>query len=121
MLITGCSWSDGDSTTVEETLVIDGHTLPPDPGEAGKETLLGIDVNENGVRDDVERYIYKRFRDFENSRKDRAIALQYAKATQIIIQEPEKAYERNTYKVMDDAIDCQWYYFKQHLKNIQDF
>ena len=28
--------------------------LPPDPGEAGKATLLGIDSNNNGVRDDVE-------------------------------------------------------------------
>ena len=31
--------------------------LPPDPGEAGKATLEGIDSNQNGVRDDIERYI----------------------------------------------------------------
>jgi hypothetical protein len=31
--------------------------LPPDPGEAGKATLEGIDSNNDGVRDDVERYI----------------------------------------------------------------
>jgi|GEM_PF-2307074 len=37
--------------------------LPPDPGEAGKATLLGIDVNENGIRDDVERYIVLENRD----------------------------------------------------------
>ena len=31
--------------------------LPSDPGEAGKVTLAGVDSNNNGVRDDVERYI----------------------------------------------------------------
>ena len=33
-------------------------TLPPDPGKAGKETLLGIDTDGDGVRDDIQRYIY---------------------------------------------------------------
>lgn len=112
-LLTGCSQSDGNSMSASEgPLVIDGYTLPPDPGEAGKETLLGIDSNANGVRDDVEIYIYKRFRDFENARKDRAIAMQFAKATQIIIQEPEKAYENKTYVMMHDANDCKWYYYR---------
>jgi hypothetical protein len=32
-------------------------TLPPDPGEAGKATLAGIDSNHDGVRDDLEREI----------------------------------------------------------------
>lgn len=32
-------------------------TLPPDPGEAGKKTLAGIDSNNDGVRDDLEREI----------------------------------------------------------------
>lgn len=32
-------------------------SLPPDPGEAGKATLAGVDSNNNGVRDDVERWI----------------------------------------------------------------
>lgn len=31
--------------------------LPPDPGEAGKQTLEGIDSDNDGVRDDVQRYI----------------------------------------------------------------
>ena len=30
---------------------------PPDPGEAGKETLEGIDSDGDGVRDDIQRYI----------------------------------------------------------------
>jgi hypothetical protein len=35
--------------------------LPPDPGEAGRATLAGVDVNDNGVRDDLERYIAQHF------------------------------------------------------------
>jgi hypothetical protein len=31
------------------------ENLPADPGEAGEATLAGIDTNENGVRDDLER------------------------------------------------------------------
>jgi hypothetical protein len=31
--------------------------LPPDPGEAGKATIDGIDADKDGVRDDVQRWI----------------------------------------------------------------
>jgi hypothetical protein len=32
--------------------------LPPDPGAAGKETIEGIDSDGDGVRDDIQRWIY---------------------------------------------------------------
>jgi len=42
--------------------VIHGHTLPPKPDPiANSATLEGIDSNSNGVRDDVERAIYKKY------------------------------------------------------------
>ena len=42
-----------------EPIVINGHTLPPEPDpNINNSTLLGIDSNNNGVRDDVERKIY---------------------------------------------------------------
>jgi hypothetical protein len=31
--------------------------LPPDPGPAGEVTLLGVDIDQDGVRDDIQRYI----------------------------------------------------------------
>ncbi len=43
------------TTLTVETAEIPG--LPPDPGEAGKKTLEGIDSDHDGVRDDVERWI----------------------------------------------------------------
>jgi len=39
------------------TLVIHDEPVPPDPGEAGKQTLEGIDSDGDGVRDDVQRWI----------------------------------------------------------------
>lgn len=33
-------------------------TLPPDPGEAGKATLEGIDSDHDGLRDDVQREVF---------------------------------------------------------------
>ena len=43
---------------------IHGHILPPKPDpKINNSTLLGIDSNNNGVRDDVERWIYKTYKD----------------------------------------------------------
>lgn len=39
--------------------VINGITLPPDPGAAGKKTLAGIDSDQDGVRDDIQRFLAK--------------------------------------------------------------
>jgi hypothetical protein len=44
-------------------------TLPPDPGEAGKLTLEGIDSNNDGVRDDLEREIVYMFPQNEEVRR----------------------------------------------------
>ena len=38
-------------------LSIEPVVLPPDPGEAGRTTLAGIDSDGDGVRDDIQRYI----------------------------------------------------------------
>jgi len=34
---------------------------PPDPGEAGKQTLKGIDSDDDGVRDDIQLWILDRY------------------------------------------------------------
>jgi hypothetical protein len=47
--------------------------LPPDPGEAGKATLAGIDSDNDGVRDDVQRWIALTY---PNSAKTRAALTQ---------------------------------------------
>lgn len=50
--------------------------LPADPGEAGKTTLVGIDSDNDGLRDDIQRYIALTHVD---SAKYRAVLTQYAK------------------------------------------
>ncbi len=48
--------------TITVYKVIHGHRLPPEPDpKINNSTLLGIDSNNNGVRDDVERWIYTRY------------------------------------------------------------
>ena len=42
--------------------------LPPDPGPAGDETIEGVDVNGNGVRDDIERWIGLNYRASKKTR-----------------------------------------------------
>jgi hypothetical protein len=75
-----------------ELEIINGHTLPPEPDPVvNNSTLLGIDVNENRVRDDVERWIYKTFKDKHPVHID--IAMQAARSYKKVIQTPEKAKE----------------------------
>lgn len=67
--------------------------LPPDPGDAGKETLLGIDSDNDGVRDDIQRYIYITY---PREKKVRLALMQIARNYQELLPDaadPEKAYE----------------------------
>lgn len=62
---------------------VDGSLLPPpvDPLLVDK-TIAGVDLNANGIRDDVEREIFKRY---PNDIKTRAAALQYAMGLQLYL------------------------------------
>ena len=120
--------------------IIHSHRLPPEPDPAiNNSTLLGVDSNNNGVRDDVERWIYTRYdtyipckrvpvtvvipatgKEVKGTKKIcedrpvpyhqivREIAMQFGRAAQIIIQEPDKA--RETVKYMHAAINCNSYF-----------
>jgi len=87
--------------------VIHGHRLPPEPDpQLNNATLLGIDSNNNGVRDDVERWTILKYKD--NHPIVTLIGLQGARAAQIIIQEPKKA--RETRIVFARAYNCSYYF-----------
>ncbi len=110
VLLSGCSQSDGNSTSgdskaEQEVIVINGHTLPPEPDPAiNNATLLGVDVNKNGVRDDVERWIFKTY----EHPIVQAVAMQNARAFQIILADPSKA--REMHFIVENALDCNYYY-----------
>jgi len=95
---------------------INGHRLPPEPDKAlNDSTLLGIDTNDNGVRDDVERYIYERFgKDPEYPKTKIALAMQYAWSTQRILETPTI----ESKKYLDDAIDCQYYWLEKKTEGL---
>ena len=85
--------------------VVDGHVLPPDPDPTVNDSmLLGIDVNDNGVRDDVERWIYDRYQNDHPVMIP--LRMQLARAYQQIIVDPSKAREMD--KFMVDAVNCEW-------------
>ncbi len=98
------------SNTYSET--INGHTLPPesDP-KINNSTLLGIDSNNNGVRDDVERWIYKTYKDKHPIHID--IAMQAGRAYKLVLETPERAKE--IHNIVSAPIDCNWY-FKAYAK-----
>jgi len=100
------------SNIYSETINI--HTLPPEPDpEINNATLLGIDSNNNGVRDDVERWIYKTYK----HPIERGIFMQNARAYQKVIVDPSKAME--TMKYIDNSSDCEgyWRYWKSLYKD----
>jgi hypothetical protein len=81
--------------------------LPPDPGEAGRATLEGIDSDGDGLRDDIQRYIALTY---PGSQKTRAALRQAAIALQkIILGSPnEESALRNT-ELEARASECIWY------------
>lgn len=81
--------------------------LPPDPGEDGLIGLAGIDSNQDGVRDDIERFIARTLTDAERERK---AARQLAKVSQ---KKLENAYDREKIIELSDesgaAVICLWH------------
>ena len=81
------------------TLVIteqENNELPPDPGEAGMQTLLGVDSDSDGVRDDIQRYIYFTY---PNNEKVRMALTQIAIEYQGLLSEasdPDAAFNHAT-------------------------
>ncbi len=101
----------GDKISNEVSLDIywevNGHRLPPEPDKATNDaTLLGVDVNDNGVRDDVERWIYDKYKDKHPIHID--IAMQAAKAWQKVLEDPQNA--REIYPIVDAASSCEAYF-----------
>jgi len=96
-----------NSVKLHITWVVNGHVLPPEPDPTiNNSTLLGIDSNNNGVRDDVERWIYEKYRDKHPIYID--IAMQAARGYRLVLEHPEKAKE--IYPEVEKAIYCQMYY-----------
>ncbi len=99
---------DEITITVFPILTINGVRLPPEPlPEENNATLVGIDSNDNGVRDDVERAIYTTFQDKHPVHIE--VAMQSARVwKQIFEGGAEKA--RETEAIVDAVLACDAYY-----------
>ena len=98
-------------TTIHAQEVINGHVLPPEPDPVkNNATLLGIDVNHNGVRDDVERWIYKTYKDKHPIHID--IAMQAARASRKILEKPlmNNSQAKEIHKIRIAPMACEAYY-----------
>jgi len=96
-----------NDVTLDITWTVNGHTLPPEPDpKVNNATLLGVDVNNNGVRDDVERWIYETYKDKRPIYID--IAMQAARGYKLVLEHPEKAKE--IHDEVGKAADCEMFY-----------
>ena len=104
--LTGCIGESGGTNTPAGGDVVKG--LPPDPGKAGKATLAGIDSDNDGVRDDIQRYIVLNNLD---SAKIRAALTRYAKAMQdeILSVEKGKSASIDATYTGNRAQECIWF------------
>lgn len=83
-----------------------GDGLPPDPGEAGKATLEGIDTDGDGLRDDIQRYIALTYPD---SQKTRAALRQFTLAlNKSILGSPDEESALNNTELEARASECLW-------------
>jgi hypothetical protein len=81
-----------------------GDGLPPDPGEAGKATIEGIDSDQDGLRDDIQRYIALTYPDSEKTRAAlREIALVTQKA---LVDRNDENKSLNNADDMTRAMEC---------------
>jgi hypothetical protein len=87
------------SLVAQET--INGVAVPPEPPpELNNATLAGFDVNVNGVRDDVDRYIAT---EYPTSARARSSLTQRAAALQQVLISPDYALSK---RLLDAARDC---------------
>lgn len=92
--------------------------LPPNPGEAGRRTLAGIDSDHDGVRDDVQRWIALTF---PHSEKLRAALIQQAKLSQLyILNASNPDTSRLTARKILSSIDCLSYVSPDAYSNIAE-
>ena len=95
---------------------IDDFILPPEPDETlNNSTLLGIDSNHNGIRDDIERWILlDKEIYYGNAKIERSIAFEKARAFQMTLADPTNR-DDIVHQAMTDASDCRSYYI--YVKN----
>ena len=103
------------STYLLNAETINGYVLPPEPDPVvNNSTLLGIDFNNNGVRDDVERKVIETYKEPIKIE----LMMSRAKVSQEILANPVGLAIEHS-KKMSRILSCQMYLKRQNIK-IQD-
>jgi hypothetical protein len=95
--------------TLTITWVVDGHVLPPEPDPIENDaTLLGVDSNNDGVRDDIERKVYATY----PKAIQRAVMMQAFKEKQKMLADPDMVDNAKDWeKKITKYIDCTRYLY----------
>jgi hypothetical protein len=89
--------------------------LPPDPGQAGKATIAGTDSDNDGVRDDVQRYIVLTYPSSETTRVGLTQAAQALQSA--LIDADNKAAAVTDAHTVYNAIECLSYTLASHARH----
>ena len=103
---------DQITISVFPILIIDGVRLPPEPTpEENNATLAGIDVNDNDVRDDVERAIYTTY----PVKIRQQILMQTARGHQLMLEDPDGVENAVKWQkiITNKRIACRSYLFRK--------
>ena len=96
--------------------IVSGHTLPPEPDkEENDKTLLGIDSNNDGVRDDIERKVYATY----PKAIQRAVMMQAFRAKQKMLADLDMVSNARIWeKEVTKYIDCgeYLYFYKKQIR-----
>ena len=104
--------------TLEIYWEVNGHRLPPEPDpKVNNATLLGVDVNHNEVRDDVERKVYATYK----KAIERAVMMQAFRTEQAMLADPDLVkHAREWAKKEDKSLNCRRYlYLYKNQKRIK--
>ena len=98
------------------SIEIESSSLPPDPGKEGKRTLMGIDSDSDGLRDDVQRYIYLTYPDRPNVQ---GALTQYALLLQKTVDpNREIGTGRALANEKGEAMDCLNYFMRDEIYQV---
>jgi len=95
--------------------VVNTFVLPPIPDEDEVDaTLLGVDVNDNGIRDEIERKIIIDLADDKNAHALTAVTLQDAKSFQSVMIDSGRNFEPL------QSVECKYYWIEQRQNMTKD-
>lgn len=104
-ILAGCGGGEHGGSKNAAT-VINGVQVPADPEQAARATVVGVDVNANGVRDEVERALA---RSYGADPSLYAVSMTLARSLQTIIQQSSEATApsaQSLIQAQQDAFRC---------------